>query len=178
MERAAWHLAILLESERLHASGWREFLPGNEPVEKRRQPLPEVGVHVLVRRTELVDTETQLLDIRCPGCSRMTEEIESDEQPMSSDGWNPCELTLEPLPSRRILLHLYVNSPEQPPGRFRMASLPIEMIDQNGRQHRLQSQVPAPECSDSLKRYGANPALYVAVNQNFVVPESLCLTRR
>lgn len=38
MERAAWHLAILLESERLHASGWREFLPGNEPVEKRRQP--------------------------------------------------------------------------------------------------------------------------------------------
>lgn len=38
MERAAWHLAILLESERLHASDWREFLPGNEPVEKRRQP--------------------------------------------------------------------------------------------------------------------------------------------
>lgn len=71
MKRAAWHLAILLESERLHASGWRKFLPGNEPVEKRRQPLPEVGVHVLVQRPELVDTETQLLDIRHPGCSRI-----------------------------------------------------------------------------------------------------------
>ena len=96
-ERAAWHLEILLESERLHASSWREFLPGNESVEKRRQPLPEIGVHVLVRRTELVDAETQLLDIRCPGCSRMTEEMESDEHPCHPmDGihvnsrLNPC----------------------------------------------------------------------------------------